>query len=222
MNLNLNHLLIALEANCGALSFGQEAFVIRSINLWNQPTINSIGLTLILLSIVCFFIVRNLEDMGSLNMEFENIFQSEFYKDHNINHLERHELVTDEYGYVKDSMLLISSLGEPDGEDGEDDYIFIKERNSLVKTLLADITHFEGFGDYIKLHTIDKIHVLNIRLSEVEERFKKLGFIRVHRSYIIRLSKIDMIKNKKVIINNSEIPVSNSHWDYLIEMIPKF
>lgn len=104
----------------------------------------------------------------------------------------------------------------------EADYIFIKKGNNLVKTLIEDITHFEGFGDYVKVHTTTQTYALNLKLSEIEERFADRGFMRIHRSFIIHLSKVDLIKNRKIVINGSEIPVSNSYWDRFIESVPKF
>lgn len=116
------------------------------------------------------------------------------------------------------------SQEEPNQEEqhNEEAYIFVKERNSLVKVYFKDITYFEGFGDYVKMHTVHRTYTLHLRLTEIEERLKNLDFMRIHRSYIIRLGKVDLIQNKKVIIKETEIPVSNSYWEALVEVIPKF
>jgi DNA-binding LytR/AlgR family response regulator len=74
-------------------------------------------------------------------------------------------------------------------------------------------------GDYIKIRTQTQWHVVHTTLKAVEEKINSSRLMRVHRSYIISLDKIDSIEEGVVNILNTPIPVAESYRSKLIQKI---
>jgi DNA-binding LytR/AlgR family response regulator len=93
----------------------------------------------------------------------------------------------------------------------EDEFIFIRDSNIVRKLKLQDILFAEAMGDYVKLFTLQKFYAVHTTLKAVEERLPEPAFLRVHRSYIIAISKIDTIQEGAIIINGKPIPVADAY-----------
>lgn len=91
------------------------------------------------------------------------------------------------------------------------DYLFIKE-NKIVKKLAIDgILWMEAMGDYVKIHTDKKTYIVHISLRALEEKMNPGLFIRVHRSYIISIDKIDWIEDGVINIAGKSIPLAETY-----------
>jgi DNA-binding LytR/AlgR family response regulator len=66
-------------------------------------------------------------------------------------------------------------------------------------------------GDYVKLHTPQKFYAIHTTLKAVEERLPAGKFIRVHRSYMVAVTKIDTIQDGALIVNGKPIPVADAY-----------
>ncbi len=93
----------------------------------------------------------------------------------------------------------------------KDSFIFIRDSNIVRKLNLEDILYAEAMGDYVKLHTAQKFYAIHSTLKAVEERLPAPAFIRVHRSYIVALDKIETIQDGDLIINSKAIPVADAY-----------
>ncbi len=93
----------------------------------------------------------------------------------------------------------------------EDEFIFIRDANIVRKLKLQDILYAEAMGDYVKLFTPQKFYAIHTTLKAVEERLPAHSFLRVHRSYIIAVGKIDTIEEGAIIINGKPIPVADAY-----------
>lgn len=89
-------------------------------------------------------------------------------------------------------------------------HIFIKSDGKLVRLNYEDILFIESMGDYVKFVTRDKKYVTYNTIKNLEERVNKTYFMKVHRSYIINLMKIDDIRENDLFINGIEIPISKN------------
>jgi DNA-binding LytR/AlgR family response regulator len=87
-------------------------------------------------------------------------------------------------------------------------YIFIKADYKLMKINVDDILFVEGLKDYIKIYTRQKLYLTLMSMTAIEEKLPAGEFFRLHRSYIISLSKIDSISRHRVIIGEKFIPIS--------------
>ena len=101
----------------------------------------------------------------------------------------------------------------------EDNYLFIRDNNILKKIKVDDILWIEAMGDYIKIRTQNQWHIVHTTLKSVEEKINSPRLMRVHRSYIISLDKIDSIEEGVVNIFNTPIPVAESYRSKLIQKI---
>jgi DNA-binding LytR/AlgR family response regulator len=92
---------------------------------------------------------------------------------------------------------------------------FVKEGDEFIKILVKDIDYIEGLKDYVKIIT-GKNYCLALKsLKSIEEVLSPYKFMRIHKSYIVPLSKISQYKGKCVIISNSEVPVGSSYREAL-------
>ena len=90
--------------------------------------------------------------------------------------------------------------------------IFIRADYSLIKITLAEIFFIEGLGDYLKIHLINKkTIVVRMTMKAMLEMLPESDFIRVHRSYIVPVSKVESIRNKTLRIGESVIPIGASY-----------
>lgn len=93
----------------------------------------------------------------------------------------------------------------------EEDHIFIKSDGKLVRLNYSDILFIESMGDYVKFVTGDKKYITHNTIKNLEEKVSKQHFMKVHRSYIININKIDDIRENDLFIKGNEIPISKAH-----------
>jgi DNA-binding LytR/AlgR family response regulator len=104
-------------------------------------------------------------------------------------------------GKVNESMA--DKIEAPKNED-----IFIKSNGKFIRLNYEDILYIESIGDYVKYCTFDKKYVTHSTLKAVEEKMNKGHFMKVHRSYIVNLRKINNIEDNTLYIGDSIIPIS--------------
>lgn len=91
-------------------------------------------------------------------------------------------------------------------------YMFVRADYSLVKVMLTDILYIEGLDDYLKIHlTGRKPLVARLTMKAILEKLPVKDFIRVHRSFIVPLVRIEKVRNKTIYIGEKEIPVGSSY-----------
>lgn len=89
--------------------------------------------------------------------------------------------------------------------------IYVRVDGRLVRISIDDILYFENVGDYVKVITIDKVHVINIALKHLHVRLNHPRLLKVHRSYIVNMDKIKDIQENTLVINKKVIPISRAH-----------
>ncbi len=110
------------------------------------------------------------------------------------------------------SMEKVKEMYELQNNKKEQPYLFVRADYSLQKIPIADILFIEGLDDYLKIH-IDgqKTVVARMTMKSILEKLPSSGFFRVHRSFIVPLSRIGKIRNKVIYIGETEIPISASY-----------
>lgn len=91
------------------------------------------------------------------------------------------------------------------------EFVFVKDNGILKRINVDEILYLEAMGDYVKVHTSAKFHVLHATLKSIEEKLSPQKFIRVHRSYIVSLSKIDFIQEGVISIGKASVPVADTY-----------
>lgn len=94
-----------------------------------------------------------------------------------------------------------------------DRFIFVKSEYKLVKIMFDDILYIEGLKDYVKIYLAnDHKPIMSLmNMKKIEESLPKPEFMRIHRSYIVHMKKIDGIDRFRVVIGDSILPISDSY-----------
>ncbi|MFW2476596.1 MAG: LytR/AlgR family response regulator transcription factor [Sediminibacterium sp.] len=107
----------------------------------------------------------------------------------------------------------------------EPEFIFINVEYNLVKLVLSDVLYMEGVKDYIKIHFTDPRKNLLTRntMKGILEILPVSQFVRIHRSYIVALKSISVIKKDTILLTDQQtsLPVSDSHRAYLSAILSK-
>ena len=93
----------------------------------------------------------------------------------------------------------------------EQGFVFVKDNGILKRISIDDILFLEAMGDYVKVHTSQKFHVVHATLKSIEEKLPASKFLRVHRSYIVAINKIEYIQEGTISIGKTTIPVADTH-----------
>ena len=96
-------------------------------------------------------------------------------------------------------------------ESISNDFIFVRSDRVMVKIDFKSIIYIESYSDYIKIHTTEKVIVTRETISAIEGKLPKNQFLRIHRSFIISIEKIESFTNDHVVINKQSIPISRSY-----------
>jgi DNA-binding LytR/AlgR family response regulator len=108
---------------------------------------------------------------------------------------------------------------EDSGLAGE--FIFVNAEYSSVKINLNDILYIEGLKDYVKIYAGAKPLLTLQSLKSLEGKLPGKHFIRVHRSYIVSIDKIDSIQRNRIVIGDKYIPIGETYKDEFYERIGK-
>ena len=90
-------------------------------------------------------------------------------------------------------------------------YISFRSDRKMIKVALSDILYIESIKDYIKVVTVANTVITKQSISSVEETLPAEMFIRIHRSYIVALNKIESYNNELVWIAKQELPISRMY-----------
>lgn len=97
-----------------------------------------------------------------------------------------------------------------------DEGIFVKTRSRLEKLMLRDVLWVEASDIYAQVVTPSGRHLLTASLKTVEEKFPPSKFLRVHRSYIVNLDRIDAIEENDLVVGKERIPIGKTYRDKLM------
>jgi DNA-binding LytR/AlgR family response regulator len=97
------------------------------------------------------------------------------------------------------------------------DMMFVKANQRLVKIRYEDIYFIEALKDYVVINTLERRYTIHSTMKDIERKMPEKEFVRVHRSFIVRLDKISEIDHSNVILENDKktIPVGGSYKDIL-------
>lgn len=99
------------------------------------------------------------------------------------------------------------------------DFIFVKTEHKIQKIYLDDILYIEGLKDYISIFTKTERIITLQNMKKMEESLPEKSFIRVHKSYIIALAKIESIERSRIQIGDKIIPIGDTYRDYFFKQI---
>jgi two-component system, LytTR family, response regulator len=103
----------------------------------------------------------------------------------------------------------------------EDAYFFVKTETRMEKVRYTDVLYIEGMGDYWRIITPGKRIMTLLNFKKLEEMLPPRQFIRVHKSYIVAVDKIESIERNRIKIADRMIPVSETFRKTFFDFIEK-
>ncbi len=115
------------------------------------------------------------------------------------------------------------SRQQPVVEPDDADFIYVKSEGKLVKVVFSEVAYIESLSEYIKVHFCNQTSVMSLMsLKKIEQHLPADSFMRVHRSFIINLNRIELVERARVMINSEYISVSEQYRKRLKEEIDRF
>lgn len=101
------------------------------------------------------------------------------------------------------------------------DIIFVKSNSRLVKVRTKDIYFIEALKDYVVINTLNARYTIHSTMKDIERKLSPNEFVRVHRSFIVRIDKIVAIESPNLLLEDEKkpIPIGGSYKDELTKKI---
>ncbi|ASU36065.1 LytR/AlgR family response regulator transcription factor [Mucilaginibacter xinganensis] len=99
------------------------------------------------------------------------------------------------------------------------DFIFVKTEHKIQKVYLNDILFIEGLKDYISIFTPAERIITLQNMKKMEDALPEKHFIRVHKSYIVSINKIDSIERSRIFIGDKVIPVGDTYREEFFKIV---
>jgi DNA-binding LytR/AlgR family response regulator len=119
---------------------------------------------------------------------------------------------------ARDYQQLLSKPG-PQGLPVSADYFFIKCDYKYEKIYFNDILYIEAMQNYVTIYTQKGKYMTLLYLKNIEENLEGQPFVRVHKSYLVSIPRIESIENNEIIIGKFRIPLSRNYREEVIERV---
>ena len=106
-----------------------------------------------------------------------------------------------------------------ENKDEEGEHIFIKSNLKKLKIFTTKIKWIEAFGDYVKVVTEEDSNLVLSTMKSFENELSKDKFVRVHKSYIINIDKVERFNSKYAEIGAAKIPLSRNKKEDLVKAL---
>jgi DNA-binding LytR/AlgR family response regulator len=106
-----------------------------------------------------------------------------------------------------------------DTKESETEYIYLKENKKMVKVYLKNILFCESLKDYVKVVTTAKTVITKQQISYFETSLNNANFLRIHRSFIVAMDKIDAFSASTIEIGGIELPIGRKYKDHVLETL---
>ncbi|MEI6694977.1 MAG: LytTR family DNA-binding domain-containing protein [Bacteroidota bacterium] len=93
----------------------------------------------------------------------------------------------------------------------EENFIFVKSNKKTYKVNISDVYYIEALGDYVKIHTNDKVIVTYQSMKKIEALLPSASFTRIHKSFIVSISKIKSIEGNMVEVKDEKLPIGSNY-----------
>lgn len=101
----------------------------------------------------------------------------------------------------------------------DDPFLYVRQSDTFIKISWVDILFVESMQNYTKLHFKDKSLVIHQTMKAIEESLPTDHFFRIHKSFLINITHIDMISGGRLFINKIELPISRTRKEELLNQV---
>lgn len=121
------------------------------------------------------------------------------------------------YHYSTGELQVVQSLG---GDvQGSRSYMDVKENKKIIRVYLEDICFIEGLNEYVGINTDERRIVTKGSLTRIEEKLPSDRFIRIHKSFIVPLSRINAFSSTSVEVDKRELPIGRSYKNSVLKTL---
>lgn len=107
----------------------------------------------------------------------------------------------------------------PDEVSVDTDFVFIRDKSGLIRLRIDEICWLEALDNYTRVHTVSKAYTVKAFLKDLHEKLPARSFIRVHRSFVVQLSKISRIEETTIYIDRQAIAIGRQYRDELMQRL---
>jgi len=100
-----------------------------------------------------------------------------------------------------------------------DDFIFVKSGVQRIKLQFSEVSHIQGLKDYAIIHTPAKKILLKGSIKAMQDLFPADRFLRVHKSFIINLQKVQQLDRNSIFLNGQQVPIGRNFREALEKFI---
>jgi len=101
----------------------------------------------------------------------------------------------------------------------DESFIYVKENKKIVKVYLSEIKYIEGLSEYVQIHTDKRKIITKTSMTQMEEKLLSENFLRIHKSYIVSISKIEAFTANTIEINGKELPIGRSFKNAVLNVL---
>lgn len=106
--------------------------------------------------------------------------------------------------------------------ESNENFLFVKSEYKILRINMGDIRYIEGMREYVRIHIENQKPVMALMsMKKMESFLPKARFMRVHRSYIVNLEKVNTIERMRIIFDKVYIPVSEQYKQAFQEFLDK-
>ncbi len=126
-----------------------------------------------------------------------------------------YQAITKFFKQIKNTDIKVIDEGDSSGKP----FVYFNEDKTIHKIYLDDILYLESFREYIKVHTADKSVMTKLPISKIEEKLKDRDFIRIHKSYVISVNKVNSFNSRIIKIGETELPIGRTYKDAVMKVL---
>ena len=108
---------------------------------------------------------------------------------------------------------------EPQKYSHEETFIYVKENKRVIKVHLSDILYVEGLSEYVQIYTDKKKIITKLSMTGLEEKLPSNGFLRIHKSFIVSLSKVEAFTSHTIEVPGKELPIGRSYKSTVLDVL---
>lgn len=97
--------------------------------------------------------------------------------------------------------------------------MYIRQGDSFIKISWEEILYVESMQNYLKLHFKEKSFVIHQTMASLEEMLPKESFFRIHKSFLVNTSHIELVSGGRIFVNGKELPLSKHRKDELFDTV---
>jgi len=102
------------------------------------------------------------------------------------------------------------------------DFIFVRSDRKMIKIDFDEILYVESLSDYIKIYTHDKTVITRETITNMEAKLPATRFLRIHRSFLIAIEKIETYTNEFVEVNKKALPISRTYRETVLQRLNRY